>query len=70
MGIIEIVELAKYCLEHSYEDSVVYFNNFIEEKFLPSNFSKYLKEWLNEQNILEDSDGFISKLDLDGDIKG
>lgn len=50
LGDIEIVQLAKYCLENSKEKSIVYFNKYTEN--LDENFAKMLNLWLQRYKLL------------------
>lgn len=49
---IEVIELAKYCLENSYEDSIIYLDSFVEKNDIDVELSMGLKQWLKSQKIL------------------
>lgn len=49
---VEIVQLAKYCLENSIEKSLDYFEKFCREKKLSLEFYNSLKRWFIKQDIL------------------
>ena len=51
-GNIEVVELAKYCLENNFEKSLDYFDIFCKEKKISMELYNSLKRWFIQQEIL------------------
>lgn len=51
-GNIEIIDLAKYCLENSFEKSLDYFDIFCKEKNISVQVGNSLKSWCIKEEIL------------------
>jgi len=51
-GNVEIIQLAKYCLENSFEESLDYFDIFCKEKMISMKLYNSLKRWFISQEIL------------------
>ncbi|MCT7910789.1 tryptophan 7-halogenase [Arcobacter lacus] len=51
-GNIEIIDLAKYCLENNFEKSLEYFDVFCKEKNILPQVSNSLKNWCIKEEIL------------------
>ncbi|MCT7908301.1 tryptophan 7-halogenase [Arcobacter lacus] len=51
-GNIEIIDLAKYCLENQFEKSLEYFDVFCKEKNILPQISNSLKNWCIKEEIL------------------
>ncbi|MCG3717483.1 tryptophan 7-halogenase, partial [Aliarcobacter butzleri] len=51
-GNIEIIDLAKYCLENSFEKSLDYFDIFCKERNVPLQVGNSLKNWCIKEEIL------------------
>ncbi|PUE67655.1 flavin-dependent monooxygenase QhpG [Arcobacter lacus] len=51
-GNIEIIDLAKYCLENNFEKSLEYFDVFCKEKNISSQVSNSLKNWCIKEEVL------------------
>ena len=51
-GNIEVVELAKYCLENKFEKSLDYFDIFCKEREIPMELYNSMKRWFISQEIL------------------